>query len=267
MADNQAEQKPAEKKEEKPKKIGTLESVINETTDLLKTIGGASLAAGMPLALGYVAPEMKRDAFVVGTAFSAGKMYENYKAERKTRISDIVKESAVGTLLTAPIYHSYKFMNTIENPVLKAATYLGPYTLGIIPLYLGIDHLVKKGFKGIYSEGIKPHLKRVVKDNYLYISLAGLLNLFFTPVYLQIPVALTLGFLFKVIAGKGNEKATGFEKRDKTPYHVAAANVGTKFVRNTVYGISEAIRAIYSGIRDSLYRATPKPQATAPQPA
>src|SRR3989344_2635054 len=101
MAENEPQ---AAEKKEAPKKIGTLESVVNETGSLLKTIGGASLAAAMPLAWGYVAPEMLRDALVIGTAFSAGKIYENYRNGRKTRISDIVKESAVGTLLTAPIH-------------------------------------------------------------------------------------------------------------------------------------------------------------------
>ncbi|MBI2658032.1 hypothetical protein HYX08_05055 [Candidatus Woesearchaeota archaeon] len=259
-----AEKEPG-KKESGKKPIGTLESVINETSSLLKTVGGASLAVGMPLALGYAAPQMQRDAFVVGTAFSAGKIYENYKAERKTSISDIVKESAVGTLLTPPIHLGYQLMNAIDNPVLKAAAYLGPYTLGVIPLYLAIDHIVKKGFKGVYSEGIKPHVKRVVKDNYKYLALAGLLNLFFTPVYLQVPVALGLGSLFKVLAGKNKEKAQGAEKRDKTPYLAAAASFGYKAARNTAKGFYDAIYGIGKSLAEKIYSSV-KPAAPA-QPA
>lgn len=253
----------AEKKEEK-KPIGTLESVVNETSSLLKTVGGASLAVGMPLALGSVAPQMQRDAFVVGTAFSAGKIYENYKAERKTSISDIVKESAVGTLLTPPIYMGYQLMNAIDNPVLKAAAYLGPYTLGVIPLYLAIDHIVKKGFRGIYSEGIKPHLKGVVKDNYKYLALAGLLNLFFTPLYLQIPVALGFGFLFKILAGKNKEKVSGTEKRDKTPYLAVASNLAYKAVRNATKGIYDAISGIGKSLLYYAPKAEKKVEAAAP---
>ena len=252
----------APEKKESSKKIGTLESVVNETGSLLKNLGGAALAVSMPLALGYVAPDMLRDAAVVTTAFSAGKMYENYKAGRKTRISDVVKESAVGTLLTPPIHYGYDLMNKIENPLLKAAAYLGPYTLGVIPLYLAVDHIVKKGFKGVYPEGIKPHLKNVIKDNYKYLAAAGLLNLFLTPAYLQVPVALGLGFLFKLIAGRGKnkEEVPESEKRDKTQYYAAASGALYKLgssIFNLPYNIGRAI--------SSYSLPSPKPRELKPE--
>jgi len=257
---------PAEAKKEEPKKVSTLESVVNETAHLGKNVAGYGLATSLPLALGSVAPSMQRDAMVVSTGFSLGTTFENYKKGKKTTIGDVVKESAVATLITPPLNLAYNVLNAIPNPILKGAAYLIPYQLAFIPAYLGIDYLVKKGtFKGLYKEGIKPNIKQVVKDNWLYLGIPGLLNLFFTPAYLQIPVVVGMSFLFKLITSKKSKtEIPESEKRDKIPYLAAASSVIGKGFRNSYKIISEPLYAVGSGLRDTLYKSIPKP---APMPA
>ncbi len=270
--DDIAKTAPQQGKKEEPK-LSTSKSVVNELSDLIKTGANLGLAVGIPWTLGKLVPSMKRDAALVSTGFSAGKLVENYRIGKKTTAGDIAKESLVATLLTPGINLGYGLINTIGDPVLKGAAYLIPYTLGIIPLYLALDHVVKKGtFRGVYSETIKPNIGRVIKENYLYLGLPGLLNVLLAPAPLQVPIAVGMALLFRYIVGRKNKtQVAESEKRDPTPYYKAVPRAFGKLIyeagNKVVYRPLRALYEIGSGLASKVTEKPPAAPTLQPAPA
>ncbi|MEK6968425.1 MAG: hypothetical protein AABX51_07400 [Nanoarchaeota archaeon] len=287
-------EKPAEPK----KPATTLESVVNETGDLFKKTFDVSLGLGAAAAttafLGMQngasslssVVNKGRDGIVVPLSYAGG---EKIVQGRKFSSAHFRDEMISGAIQTAGIiYPAYKYMNLAQQGIVNAvsATSYANYATaaGIIgrsimnvPLYfppaiLGyyiVDHLVKKKtFKGIYSETIKPNFKKDLIGAYKYLGIPVLLNALLMPAALQVPGAALLTFAYKLFMSRGQKKEKSKEetpedqKRDKTPYLVAAPRVAGKIVRNSVKGLYDSVYAIGSSI-SGLYKSAPKPTAPA----
>ena len=274
MADKQeAEQKPqAVEAKKEPKKIGTLESVVNETSNFLKKGLAIGLAAAIPFAQASFAPTYTRDTAILAGAQVAADATTDFKKGKKYTAGSALESSLVGTAITAPTYHMFDLINKIPTDTAlgvaaKASAWGGLAYPAYIGMYQFVDYVIKnRTLRGV-GKYIKENYWSTLKKAWKYLFPISLLNIFFVPPYLQIPISTLTSYLFALFGAPKKGELKEEEKRDKTPYLAAAASVGTKLVRNTVYGLSEAVRAVYSGIRDKFYKTTPATPAPAAQAA
>src|SRR3989338_6810083 len=174
------EEKPAEKKEEKPKQT-ILESVIAETSQAGKGLINSAIGTA---AIGASTALFGLDGLVTAASFPYGGMIEKRlmveKDESKKQFTskNFRDESIVGALLTPPIWFGVETVKQIpkafglENVVTNILGYsvpVSPFVVGglfagvlapaITALYYPLDYLIKnKTFKGIGKD---------FKDNYL----------------------------------------------------------------------------------------------------
>ena len=174
------EEKPAEKKEEKPKQT-ILESVIAETSQAGKGLINSAIGTA---AIGASTALFGLDGLVTAASFPYGGMIEKRlmveKDESKKQFTskNFRDESIVGALLTPPIWFGVETVKQIpkafglENVVTNILGYsvpVSPFVVGglfagvlapaITALYYPLDYLIKnKTFRGIGKD---------FKDNYL----------------------------------------------------------------------------------------------------
>jgi hypothetical protein len=281
---------PEDHKEEK-KSIGTLESVINETSEFSKKALDISLGLGAAaittVGLGTLnganslssIVDKGRDGIIGPPSFAAG---EKFVKGRDFTTKNFRDEMISGSIQTGGIiYPAYAMMNAAQQGIVSAvsATSYAQYAAaaGIagrvllnFPIYFPIaiggyyivDHLVKKRtFKGLYSETIKPNFKTDLKNASKYLALPVLANALFAPLALQVPIAVGLTFAYKVLLGwKDRSKS---EYKYEPGYLSSTVSVTSKLLKNTTDGLGGAVRAIYTGISSSLSGSpAPTPQPT-----
>ena len=279
MADN-TEQRPqaAEEKNgdahaekdghEKKKPIGTLESVINESSHLIKAGLQGAAAAGMPWMLSQSFPKAALDVGTWTAANIAGDAISNYKKGKKTTMGDVANSSAVATATSMPLHYMFNAINKI--PLDGIAGYVGrAAALGGIAyplfngMYLAADYIIKKRtFKGI-GRYLKDNYWPLLKQAWKYVLPFSLLNVFTMPAWLQIPIGSAITTLYVMLKGARKEDIKEHEKRDKTPYLAAASNVLYKLGRSLIYS---PLKALYEIAKPSSKPSAPTTQA-APAPA
>ena len=233
-----------DRKEEKPIKV--LDRVISETFDLIKTGINLSIAGAAPAAGYYVTGNpgvlATSAAYIVAT-----------KGEKNSKV--IRNESLSGS-----IFGSFAHYTTLPLKYLSQIgklAYMIPWIFGANAFYMAEDHLIKeKSPRGLYTK-FKENYLPIVKKAFMLPAPLNILSALFLPQsYMVASVAVT-GYLFRrfVAGGKGEEPT------DKTPYLVALSTATTKLVRNTVYGIYEAIYGIGSAIAGAK-PITPPPQTS-----
>lgn len=250
-----------EKQEAKQKPVSTLESVVNETSHLIKTGLNIGLAGLIPYTQAVLVPQAARDTAILAGVQVAGDATTNFKRGKKTTSAEVLKSSAVGTAISVPTYYAFNLVNKI--PLDNIAGYFGRASLfggAIAPAFIGfyqtVDYLVRNlSFKGL-GNYLKENYWPTLKKFWTRVLPFSLANIFFVPAYLQIPVAAGLQYLFTLFGAPKKGELKEEEKRDKTPYLVAASNVAYKLGRNLFYA---PLRAIYE-----IAKPSPKPPTAQP---
>lgn len=249
------------KQEEKKKPIGTLESVIKESSDLVKAGFNLGLAGLIPYAQALLAPQAARDTGILAGVQVLGDATTNFKRGKKTTSAEVLKSSAVGTAIAVPTYYLFKYINKIPLDSIagyfgRAAAFGGIAAPAFTAFYQGVDYFVRNlSFKGM-GKYIKENYLPTLKKFWTRILPFSLANIFFVPAYLQIPVAAGLQYLFTLFGAPKKGELKEEEKRDKTPYLVAASNAAYKLGRNLIYS---PLKAIYE-----IAKPAPKPPITQP---
>ena len=247
---------------EKPKQISVFGSAASEFLQMVKTVTQLGIAAVIPAAQATIAPQLARDTAIMASAQVAADATTNYKRGKKTTAREILNSSAVGTLITAPVFYAYNIVNkiptdTVLGYVSKGAAWGGAAIPVILGIYQSIDYLVRTlSFKGLgkyLKENYWPTLK-YASTRLLPFSLA---NIFFVPPILQIPVGAVLSYIFALFGAPKKGELKAEEKRDPTPFYVAAGNAFGRGLKNIFYGVPQAIYAVGS----TLYGKLAKPVA------
>lgn len=260
-----AKNAPNEKKEE-PKKISSLESVVNESMDFGRAAFNVGLAATIPLTQANLVPYASRDtAVLTGAQIAADASTDIFKKGKKFTSGDMAKSAAVGTAISVPLYHLFDLVNKIPTDNLLGYAAKGAAWGGVAaPLYVPFYQFVDYGIKNMSFKGVGKYIKENFWPTYKtwlkYLFPINLINIFFVPPALQIPVSALTSYFFALFGAPKKGEIPEEKKRDKTPYLVAAPTVAAKFVRNSVKGLYDAAYAIGSGLRD-LYQTSPKTSA------
>lgn len=268
--DDIAKAAPRQKKEE-PKKVGNLESLVDETLHLGKTAFNIGLAAGIPFSLSNLAPYASRDIGILAGAQVAANATTDIKKGKKYTSSDAVKSSTVGTITALPVYHIFDALNKI--PLDSAMGYVGrgaafgglayPAFLGF---YQAVDYLVKNmKFKGL-GKYLKENYWPTLKKMWARVLPFGLANVFLAPAYLQVPISAALSYAFALFGAPQKNEVPEEQKRDKTPYLSASASAFGRGLRNLFYAPLDLAYAAGSALSNG-YERKPALPATAKTPA
>lgn len=248
-----------QEKKEAPKKVSTLESVVNETFKLVGDTAKLGLAVGIPATQAALVPPAARDTGILaGAQVAADATTSRIKGEKYT-IGDIAKSSAVGTGIAVPAHYAYNIINKI--PLDSALGYVGRAAAfgGILyPFYIGLyqflDYTIKnRTFKGL-GKYLKENYWKSLKNAWKYVFPFGLANVLFAPPYLQIPIGALLSYAVALFGAPKKGEVPAEKKRDTTPWYKAASNVVYKAgssIFNAPYNIGRAIYEL----------AKPKPKA------
>src|SRR3989344_9108824 len=251
QAENKGEKKPA----------STLESVIDETTHLFGNSLKLGLAGVLPFAQATMLPQFARDTAILTGAQVASDYTSSLQRGKKYTSGSMLESAAIGTAITAPLETMFGIvnkmpLNTPLDYIAKAGVWGGIVYPVFNGLYLPTAYLIRnRTFKGM-GKYVMEHYWPILKKSMKYILPFSLLNVFFAPAALQIPIAAALSFVYdRFTAHKG--EVTEDQKREKTPYLVAAPTAAAKLVRNSVKGLYDSVYAIGSSISD-LYKSAPK---------
>ena len=248
-----------------PKKPATtLESVVNETSNLFGSALKLGLAGAIPYTFANTFPSLKTDTAILTGAQIASDYTTSLQTGRKYSPGNLLESAVIGTAITGPLEAMFgtvnkMALNTPLDYITKAGVWGGLMYPAFNGLYLPIAYLVRnKTFKGM-GKYVKENYWPILKKSWKYILPFSLLNVFFAPAALQIPIAATLSFVYdRFTAHKGEVKED--QKRDKTPYLAAAPGAVSKLVRNSVKGLYDSVYAIGSSVAD-LYKSSPKAAA------
>ncbi len=270
--DDTAKTAPQQQKKEEPKKIGTLESVVNETIHGAKSLFNLGLAAGIPYFIGGAIPSMKRDAVILSASQIAADATTSFKRGMKYTSGDAASSSLLGGLLTVPLHEAYRLVNTIPlDSTVNYATRGALWGGVMYPLYIGAyqfaDYVIKnRTFKGV-GKYIKENYWSTLKSSWKYILPLDLASVFFLPLAWQVPVSVALGYVWRLFAAPKKGDVPEAKKRDKTLYSVALANVGKRIQGEVTSGAYNLGSTIRNGI-DYFAKPAAKPAAApAMQPA
>lgn len=261
---------PQVKKEEH--KVGTLESVINETSNLFGNALKLGLAGSLPYAQATFLPEFGRDTAILSGAQIASDYTASLQRGKKYTAGNFLESAALGTAVTVPLETMFRSVNRIPltspmNYVSKAALWGGVCYPIYNAMYLPVAYLVRnRTFKGM-GKYIKENYWPIMKKSWKYILPFSLLNVFFGPPAWQIPIAATLSFIYdRFTAQKGD--VPDDQKRDKTTYLAAAPSVAGKLVKNTFKAFYEPLYAIGSAAKyyaSNLYNSSKSATKSAAQ--
>ena len=185
----------AHAKKEELKKVGTLESVVNETFNLGRTAFNLGVGVGIPSLQSAFVPYAARDtAILTGAQIAADASTDIFKKGKKYTSGDFAKSAAVGTAISVPINYLFSAINKIPTTsaldyIVKGAAWGGIAAPLYIPFYQFIDYSIKNmSFKGV-GKYIKENFWPTYKTWFKYLFPINLLNLFLVPPGLQIPVS------------------------------------------------------------------------------
>lgn len=268
--DNIANTAPQQKKEE-PREVSNLESVVDETRHLGKTALNLSLSAGIPLAQTTLMPLYARDTGILAGAQVAADATTSIKRGKKYTSGNALESAVVGTAMTPFLYHVFDYLNKIPSNSLpgyagKAALFGGLAYPVFLGFYQTVDYLVKnRTFKGL-GKYIKENYWPTLKKMWIRVLPFGLLNVFLAPPYLQIPISAALSYAFALFGAPKKDEVPEEQKRDKTPYVVAAANAVGRGLRNLFYAPLDLAYAAGRTLND-LYKKAPALPSPSPAAA
>lgn len=260
-ASNEIHDSKAEPKKEPPKPKTTLESVVNETSHLFWNTIKLGLAGALPYTQAAMVPQFGRDTGILAGAQIASDYTTSLQRGKKYTAGNLLESSAIGTAITVPLETMFRTVNRIplNNPIDYLAK-AGAWSLIAYPafngLYLPLAYLIRKRTFSGMGKYVKENYWPILKKSWKYILPFSLLNVFLAPAALQIPIAAALSFVYdRFTADKS--KFPEDQKRDKTPYLVAAPSAAYKLVRNSVKGLYDVGNAVVNSVSD-LYKNTPK---------
>ena len=257
-----------QEKKEGPKKISTLESVVNESLHLGGNIVKFGLAGLIPYTQALLVPQAARDTGILAGVQVLGDATTNFKRGKKTTSGEVLKSSLVGTTITVPAYYAFNLVNKIPLDNIagyfgRAAAWGGAIAPAFIGFYQTVDYLVRNlSFKGL-GKYLKENYWSTLKKFWTRVLPFSLANIFFVPAYLQIPVAAGLQYLFTLFGAPKKGELKEEEKRDKTPYLVAASNAFYKLgsnIFNLPYNIGKAVYEVAKSPKQSAPAARPATQ-------
>jgi hypothetical protein len=257
---------------EKKKPIGTLESVLNETGELISKTAKVGLGIAAPLTFASMVPTFARDTYILTGAQVASDATLSYKAKKKYTAGNFLESAVLGTAMTPVIETMFRGANSIPTNDLMGYVTKGSVWGGVMyPFFVGayqpIAYLIRnRTFKGMgkyVKENYWPSLKKAWKT-LLPLSLA---NIFFAPAWLQIPVSAGLSYMFDLFGAPQKEEVPEHMKKDTTPYHVATSRVIGKAGKTVFYGGGQVLDAIIETTKDWIYKSPPKPASQAAAPA
>lgn len=260
---------PLEKKEEKPKQVGTLESLFDETAHLASNTFKIGLAWAIPYGFASAVPSIARDTAILTAAQTASDYTTALQRGKKYTAGNSLESAVLGTATTPVLETMFRTTNSIPTNNLlgyikKGTVWGGIMYPAFVGSYLPIAYLVRnRTFKGMGTY-LKENYWKTLKDAWKYLLPFSVLNLLFAPAYLNIPIAAIISYIFDRFAAPPKGEIPEHLKKDKTPYLAAASSVIGKGFRNSYKIISEPLYAVGSGLRDTLYKSIPKP---APMPA
>ena len=230
MAEENLEQRiNAQQNKNGEKKPGALENTVIEFFDAIKAGINLGVAIAAPAA-GY-ALTGNAGILAVSAAYVAA---TKGKKDSKT----IRNESLSGALFGTFAHYTLLPLKYLGDSIKKIA-YMIPWVFGANAFYMAEDHLIKeKSPKGLYKK-FKENYWPIVKKAFMLPAPLNILSALFLPQQYLVAATGVTSYLFRrfVAGGKGEEQT------DKRPYIVAAANVTSKFVKNSVQGF-------YSGLYD-----------------
>ncbi len=266
MAEKLEDQVKGTEKQEK-KQISILRSTFNEFLQMVRKVTQLGIAALAPVTQSIVAPELARDTAILSGVQVLGDATTNFKRGKKITAGEISKSLIIGAGISGPSHYAFEYINKISLDSLagyaaRGLAFGGLVAPAFIGLYQTVDYMVRNlSFKGL-GKYLKDNYVPTLKTFWKKILPFSLLNIFFVPAYLQIPVAATLQYIFTLFGAPKKNDLKEDEKRDKTPYYVIAGRAMQKFFYNMSYLPLRAGQAINSFLGE-VYRAPQKQPAPA----
>lgn len=256
-------------KEQKPK--GTLESAVNETFHLAGNAVKIGAGIAIPTAFAYAVPSFRRDTAILAGAQVASDITTSYRRGKKYTAGNFLESTVLGTAMTPVLETMFRTvnrmpLNTPIDYVAKAGVWGGLMYPAFVASYQPIAYLIRnRTFKGM-GKYIKENYWTALKDSWTKLLPFSLLNVFFAPSWLQIPISAALSYLFDLFGAPQKDKVPEHLKRDKTPYLVATSNVLGRLGKNTAKGFYDVFYGIGAGLRN-LYDSAPKAAPASPATA
>lgn len=235
-----------EKKNEKPKPL--LENVVNETSNGIGSLFKLGLAGAVPYAFASAVPSMALDTAILTGAQIASDFTTSYQRGKKYTAGSLLESAVLGTATTPVIETMFRTTNLISTNNLsgyltKGAVWGGIMYPAFVGAYLPIAYLVRnRTFKGM-GKYLKENYWKTLKESWTKLLPFSLMNIFFAPSWLQIPISAAISYVFDRFAAPPKEEVPEHLKRDKGSYLVAAASVTAKLAKNTIGGF-------YTGLYD-----------------
>jgi len=244
---------------EEKKKPGMLESAISECGDLLK-IG---LATAIPAAQALLINPFTyaRDTAILTGAQILGNKTTAIKRGEKYTATNTLESAVLGTAITIPSYHLFESMshlplNNALDYAVKGAVWGGVAYPAFFGMYQTMDYLIKnRTFKGL-PKYLKENYWTALKTAWKTILPFSLINIFFVPPFLQIPIAAALSYAVTLFGAPKKGEIPDDRKKDTTPYSTALMNVtkkGTGLLAEPFYAVGRITDAL-----GEWYKSSPK---------
>ena len=264
-----------QQKNEEPRKVGNLESVVDEISTAGKN--GLALAAGTAFPFMF-SGDMRTNAMITAYPLALGAMVDDIMAKKPVNTVKAAKESLVGTLITPPLAGMFKYIElarqyvtnyagTVPGGAAAVGTLAGAQAV-FVGAYMGLNHIVQNfSFKGLY-EKLKKDYWSTMKRTWKYVlplSSINVLLLYKFGIGIQLAYSSLMSFLFRLVGPKTEGASLGnlVKAMNPVPYIGATFTATTKLATNLVYSPLKALYEIGSG----LYKKVPQPAVPATVPA
>ena len=268
LANAAAAQKQIEAGQEKKEK--KIETPLEEIARGVGSIFKLGLAGAVPYLFGKSFPSLRQDTYILSGAQVASDLTNSYRKGKKYTAGNFLESAALGTGITPVLEGMFGVvnkmpLNTTLDYLTKAAVWGGLAYPAFIAAYQPMAYLIRnRTFKGL-GKYVKENYWSTLKNAWKTLLPFSLLNVFFAPSWLQIPISAALSYVFDLFGAPQKEEVPDNLKREKGSYLAATANVTSKLVKNTVGGFYTGLydvgRALGGGY------ASAKPAAPPTQPA
>ena len=271
---------PQQEKKEEPKKIGTLESAVNDISDAGKN--GLAIAAEIASPFMF-SGQNRTNAMLNAYPLSLGARVDDIMAKKPIDLKSNVKsakESLVGTLITLPLAAMFKYIEVARQYVTNSygalpggAAAVGALAFGqavFIGAYTGLNHIVQNfSFKGLYNK-FKNDYPTAVKNTWKYVLALSAINPLFLAQYgigVQLAYGSLMSFLFRLVIKAKEAKFSNFiYAMNPIPYISGTITATGKLAKSVIYN---PLRALYK-IGSNFYKSAPATSSTpalSPEPA
>ena len=289
MADNQlqAEQKPQEKKEEKPKQPTTLESAVNESWNAIKSSTNSLVGTG---AIAGATALFGLDGLVTAASFPIGGRIVKKASGKEFTTGNFRDEAISGALFTPPLWYGIETIKQIPkafrlddivtanilgasvsiSPVVAGLTF-GVLTPALTALYYPLQYVIQnKTFKGLGKDFKQNYLRGLIRSAPLTALASATVGAAYATPFLApylFPAIAVFNVLYRVLLSPEKLEykrllyPSTYLPNFLNPFYLASGTVSVlsktyNKVTSAAYGLGSAIR--------SLFKATPKP-APAPK--